>query len=227
MREVVVDTETTGLDPYSGHRIIEIGCVELINHLPTGRTFQVYVDPDRDMPDEAFRVHGISREFLLGKPRFHAVAPGFEAFIADAPLIIHNAAFDLKFLNYELELCNRAALDMGRVTDTIAIARRRYPGSPASLDALCRRFEIDLSARTAHGALVDAQLLAAVYLELIGGREPALALTDAAALRNGEAVYAPLPPRPAPLPPRLSAEERAAHDAFVAEFPAEALWRRA
>lgn len=224
MREIIVDTETTGLDPLDGHRVVEIGCVELVNHLPSGATFHVHIDPQRDMPQEAFRVHGLSREFLAGKPLFAAIADEFLSFIGDARLVIHNAPFDMKFLNHELDACARPALDMARVTDTLALARRRFPGSPASLDALCRRFAIDLSARTTHGALVDAQLLGAVYLELIGGREPGLRLNDAAGLGAGDIVHAALPARPAPLAPLLSDDERDAHRAFVASFPAPSRW---
>lgn len=224
MREIIVDTETTGLDPFDGHRVVEIGCVELVNHLPSGATFHVHIDPERDMPQEAFRVHGLSREFLTGKPRFAAVADEFLAFIGDARLVIHNAPFDMKFLNYELGACARPVLDMTRVTDTLAMARRRFPGSPASLDALCRRFAIDLSERTTHGALIDAQLLGAVYLELIGGREPGLLLNDAAGLRGGDMAHAALPPRPLPLAPLLSEDERTAHRAFIASFPVPGRW---
>ena len=226
MREIVVDTETTGLDPFDGHRVVEIGCVELFNHLPSGKTYHVHIDPERDMPEEAFRVHGISREFLMGKPLFSAVADEFMRFVGDARLIIHNAPFDLKFLNYELGQCNLPTIDTARVTDTLAMARKRFPGSPASLDALCRRFEIDLSVRTSHGALIDAQLLGAVYLELIGGREPGLMLNDAANDGGAEVRHAPLPARPAPLATLLNDDERAAHEEFIASLGAESLWQR-
>lgn len=226
MREIVVDTETTGLDPFDGHRVVEIGCVELLNHLPSGKTYHVHIDPERDMPEEAFRVHGLSREFLTGKPLFSAVAPDLMGFLGDARLIIHNAPFDLKFLNYELGQCGLPVLDAARVTDTLAMARRRFPGSPASLDALCRRFEIDLSARTSHGALIDARLLGAVYLELIGGREPGLMLTDAGGDAGADVRHAPLPPRGAPLGALLTEDERAAHDEFVASLGPENLWRK-
>lgn len=174
MREIALDTETTGLDPYSGHRIVEIGCVEMVNRICTGRSFQYYLDPGRDMPEEAYRVHGISGEFLKGKPKFTEVAEEFLAFIGDAPLVIHNAEFDMKFINAELEWSGRPVLGMERTVDTVRIARKKFPGSPANLDALCRRFEIDLSARTKHGALLDAELLADVYLELMGGRQASM-----------------------------------------------------
>jgi DNA polymerase-3 subunit epsilon len=176
MREIVLDTETTGLDPKGGHRIVEIGCVELINHLPSGATFHVYVNPERDMPEDALRVHGITGEFLADKPRFAEIAADFLAFIGGDPLIIHNAAFDIAFLNAELQRLGHAALPIERAVDTVQIARQRFPGAQASLDALCRRFEIDLSGRELHGALLDCRLLAEVYLELSGGRQPGLEL---------------------------------------------------
>jgi DNA polymerase-3 subunit epsilon len=176
MREIVFDTETTGLDPYSGHRVVEIGCVELVNHLPTGQHFHCYLNPERQMPKEAEQIHGLSDDFLKDKPLFPSVAGAFLAFIADDPLIIHNAAFDMKFINAELELAGFARLDDGRARDTVFMARQKFPGQSASLDALCKRFAIDLSARTKHGALMDAQLLAEVYLELLGGRQAVLTL---------------------------------------------------
>lgn len=178
MREIVLDTETTGLDPKTGHKIVEIGCVELENHLPTGQTFHRYINPERDMPDGAFQVHGLSEEFLADYPVFAAEADAFLEFIGDAPLVIHNAEFDMRFLNWELQILGYPLLPMNRAIDTVAMARKKFPGSPASLDALCRRFEIDNSAREKHGALLDAELLAEVYLELIGGREPGLALAS-------------------------------------------------
>jgi DNA polymerase-3 subunit epsilon len=176
-REITLDTETTGLSPGDGHRIVEIGCVELLNHVPTGKTYHVYINPERDMPVEAFRVHGLSNEFLADKPVFAEIAEGFIQFIATSPLIIHNAAFDLGFINAELKRLGRPDISGEReIIDTVQVARRKYPGAPANLDALCRRFDIDLSARTLHGALMDADLLAEVYLQLIGGREPGLSL---------------------------------------------------
>lgn len=216
VREIVLDTETTGLDPASGHRVVEIACLELVNHLPSGKQFHCYVNPERDMPSEAFAVHGLSAEFLATHPVFGMMADDFIAFIADAPLVIHNAEFDMRFLNAELERIGRPPLPVERAIDTVRMARKRFPGSPASLDALCRRFSIDNSARTLHGALLDAELLAEVYLELLGGREPGLVLgVDAKtegsvgqALYNGRTPVAHAP----------SEAELAAHAAFVAKL---------
>lgn len=176
MREIVLDTETTGLDPYSGHKVVEIGCVELINHIRTGNHFHTYLNPERDMPPEAERIHGLSTKFLSDKPLFKTIAASFLEFLGDSPLVIHNAAFDMKFVNAELESAGFATLEMGRALDTVLMARQKFPGQPASLDALCKRFNIDLSARTKHGALLDAELLSDVYLELRGGRQAALLL---------------------------------------------------
>ncbi len=176
MREIVLDTETTGLDPASGHRLVEIGCVELINHIRTGNYFHVYLNPERDMPREAENIHGLSKAFLSDKPLFSSIASSFLEFIGDAPLVIHNAGFDMKFLNAELDKQGLPLLGMDRAIDTVLMARRKYPGQPASLDSLCKRFSIDLSARTKHGALLDAELLAEVYLELKGGRQSTLGL---------------------------------------------------
>lgn len=176
MREIVFDTETTGLDPYAGHRIVELGCVELINHLPTGRHFHRYLNPERPMPKEAEQIHGLTDDFLKDKPLFKHEAQGFLEFIGESPLIIHNAAFDMKFINAELEWAGFAALETARALDTVLLARKKFPGQSASLDALCKRFTIDLSARTKHGALMDAELLAEVYLELLGGRQAGLVL---------------------------------------------------
>ena len=172
MREVVVDTETTGLDPLTGHRIVEIGCVELINHVPTFETFQTYLDPEREMPLEAFEISGLTSEFLRGQPRFGEKVEAFLDFIGDAPLVIHNAVFDLAFLNAELGRLSMAPIPAERAIDTLSLARRKFPGAPASLDALCKRFSINTAERLKHGALIDARLTAEVYLELIGGREP-------------------------------------------------------
>ncbi|MBK8909347.1 MAG: DNA polymerase III subunit epsilon [Rhodospirillales bacterium] len=211
MREVVLDTETTGLDPHQGHRIVEIGCVELINHVPTGRTYQQYLNPGRPMPQGAYAVHGLSDEFLAGKPGFSEVADAFLSFIAGSRLVIHNAAFDLGFLNAELAGVRRPPLDAGRAIDTVEMARRLFPGAPANLDALCRRFEIDLCDRTLHGALKDSHLLAAVYLELCGGRQPAFNLATSARLRSSG-------PRMIRHTPRVihpTLEERTAHAAFL------------
>ncbi len=172
MREVVLDTETTGFDPETGDRIVEIGAVELMGHVPTGRTYHQYINPEREMPQEAFEVHGLGDEFLRDKPKFAEIGQAFLDFIGDAKLVIHNAAFDIKFLNAELKWMNLPQIPWEQAIDTLAIARKRFPGSPASLDALCRRFNIDNSSRTLHGALLDSEILAEVYLELIGGRQP-------------------------------------------------------
>jgi DNA polymerase III subunit epsilon len=229
MREIVLDTETTGFEPAEGHRIVEIGAVELLNHLPTGRTHHVYLDPERTMPPEAFAVHGLGDDFLRGKPKFAAAATDFLAFIGeDARLVIHNAAFDMKFLNAELTRAGMPPIDSARAIDTVAIARRRFPGSPASLDALCRRFGVDNSAREKHGALLDSEILAEVYLELIGGRQPDFDLT-AATVGNTQSGAADIPrlrARPAPLAPRITFAESEAHAAFVDTLGPAAVWLR-
>lgn len=228
MREIVLDTETTGFEPEQGDRIVEIGGVELFNHMPTGRTYHQYINPQRDMPQSAFEVHGLSEEFLRDKPVFAKIAQEFLDFVGDAKLVIHNAKFDMKFLNAELGWLNLPRLPDDQAIDTLEIARRRFPGSPASLDALCRRFGIDNSARTLHGALLDSEILAEVYLELIGGRQPDFGLSDQGARGGaaaGEADWRPQP-RPAPLPPRITEAEAAAHEAFVAKLGDTALWRR-
>ena len=212
MREIVLDTETTGLDPDGGDRVVEIGCIELINHIPSGRTFHAYVNPEREMPPGAFEVHGLSDEFLADKPLFAAVADGLLAFLGESMLVIHNAQFDLGFLNAELGRLDRDALPDSRAIDTVGLARRKYPGAPANLDALCRRFGIDNAARTRHGALLDAELLAEVYLELIGGRQPSLGLGA------GRTVETQAREERAPRPPRghaPSEEEAAAHAEFL------------
>jgi DNA polymerase-3 subunit epsilon len=221
MREIVLDTETTGLDPASGHRIVEIGCVELFNHVPTGRTLQRLINPERSMPTAAFEVHGHSDEVLAKQPTFDKVVEELLEFIGDAPLVIHNAAFDMGFLNAELALLKREAIPETRAIDTVSLARRKFPGAPASLDALCKRFAIDLSARDKHGALLDAQLLAAVYLELIGGRQPGLGLDSASAAV--QVAVAQTRARPARLFPP-SAAEIAAHEEFVATLK-DAIWK--
>jgi DNA polymerase-3 subunit epsilon len=227
MREIVLDTETTGLDPADGHRIVEIGAVELFNHLPTGRSFHEYINPGRPMPAEAEAIHGLDDAFLADKPPFAAVADAFAGFIAEARLVIHNAAFDLRFLNAELARLGRDPIAEARVVDTLAMARARFPGAPASLDALCRRFGVDTSAREKHGALLDSELLAAVYLELVGGRQPDFGLASPG--RDGparqSAGWRP-PPRPAPLPPRLTEAEAEAHARLVAELGPDAVWAR-
>jgi DNA polymerase III subunit epsilon len=231
MREIVLDTETTGLDPADGHRIVEIGAVELLNHMPTGRTFHVYLNPDRDMPPEAFAVHGLSIDFLHDKPRFADVVTDFMTFVAGARLVIHNAAFDMKFLNWELRNVGKPVLPDAQALDTVMIARQKFPGSPASLDALCRRFGVDNSGREKHGALLDSELLAEVYLELIGGRQPGLSLVAESRSEPTRAIgdtnqHRPRAARPNPLPPRLTAEEEAAHAAMVEKLGAAAVWRR-
>jgi DNA polymerase III subunit epsilon len=228
MREIVLDTETTGLDPADGHRIVEIGAVELFNHMPTGRTYHQYINPARTMPKEAFDVHGLSDAFLADKPAFAQVAAAFLDFVATDILVIHNAAFDMKFLNSELQRAGLATLPMSRALDTVQIARGKYPGSPASLDALCRRFGIDNSMREKHGALLDSEILAEVYLELIGGRQPGLTLSNTpdsgrtTDLSNGN--WRPKA-RPVPLPSRITDDERLAHSAFVAAMGDGALWK--
>lgn len=229
MREIVLDTETTGLDPATGDRIVEIGAVELFNHLPTGRTYHQYLNPQRLMPPEAFAVHGLGDDFLRDKPLFAAIAPAFLAFIADAKLVIHNAAFDMKFLNAEMTRAGHPALPYARATDTLLIAKQKFPGSPASLDALCRRFGVDNSGREKHGALLDSEILAEVYLELVGGRQPDFGLSPenqrSAREATGTALWRPRP-RPAPLPPRLTAEEAAAHQAFIGKLGDASIWAR-
>lgn len=230
MREIVFDTETTGIEPSEGHRVVEIGAVELWNHLPTGRTWHQYINPERPMPKDAFEIHGISDEMLRDKPVFSRIAEDFLAFIGvDAQLIAHNASFDMKFLNAEFALVGLPPLDARRVIDTVQIARSKFPGAPASLDALCRRFGVDNSGREKHGALLDSELLAEVYLELIGGRQPDFGLTAAAtpdrAQANPRALqHRPARPRPHALPPRLTEAEAAAHRAFVEKMGPTALW---
>lgn len=227
MREIVLDTETTGFDPETGDRIVEIGAVELYNHLPTGRTYHQYINPERAMPNEAFEVHGLGDEFLRDKPVFASIGQAFLEFISDAKLVIHNAAFDMKFLNAELKWMNLPPLPWERAVDTLAIARSKFPGSPASLDALCRRFGIDNSARTLHGALLDSEILAEVYLELIGGRQPDLVLSQN---RHGGSVGQGgdwrARPRDKTLPSRITKEEAAAHAAFVDGLGDGALWKK-
>ncbi|MBB4287301.1 DNA polymerase III subunit epsilon [Roseospira goensis] len=227
-REVVLDTETTGMNPLQGDRIVEIGALELLNHMPTGRTYHVYLNPDRDMPDGAFRVHGLSAEFLADKPRFHDIADEFLAFVAEATLVIHNADFDMGFLNAELGRIGRDPLPMERAVDTVRMARRKYPGAPASLDALCRRFGIDNAHRTLHGALLDSELLAEVYLQLIGGREPGFRLVGdaggAGAADDAGAVPVARPDR-APRPHAATAAELEAHAAFLARLK-DPIWTR-
>ena len=224
-REIVLDTETTGLNPLTGDRVVEIGGVELYNHIPTGRHFHKYLNPERAMASDAFSVHGLSDEFLADKPRFIEIADEMLAFFGDATLIAHNAPFDLQFLNFELEKAGRPSL-ANTIIDTVTLARDKHPGARVSLDALCKHYGIDNSRRTLHGALLDSEILADVYLELIGGRQVALALVeDVRVTANGAAliIYA-APKRPAPLPPRLDTQQRAAHLALVRSLGKGALW---
>jgi len=225
LREIIVDTETTGLDPAEGHRVVEIACLEFVNCIPSGRVWHCYLDPERDMPQVAFEVHGLSVEFLSGKPRFEERAEELLAFLEGAMLIMHNASFDVTFLNAELERVAKPRIRFERVVDTLAMARRKHPGSACSLDALCKRYGIDLTAREKHSALLDCKLLAAVYAELVGGHQARL---EFAVNGNGgvnvEAIAIGTRIRPAPLPSRLSDEERCAHRDFVASLGADALW---
>jgi len=230
MREIAFDTETTGLDPKSGHKIVEIGCVELINHLPTGNVFHKYINPERDMPVEAFRVHGLSEEFLSDKPLFADIADEFLTFVGDAQLVIHNAAFDMGFINAELAAIGRDVIPMDRAIDTVRMARRIFPGAQASLNALCMRFGIDLSARDLHGALLDAQLLAAVYLELRGGRQHDMGLAAELAAQAKNVEVTETAPgetgRRAPRTHAASPEELARHEEFIQKLN-EPIWLRA
>jgi DNA polymerase III subunit epsilon len=227
MREIVLDTETTGLDPYQGHRLIEIGCVELVNRIPSGQTFHRYLNPERDVPAEAFAVHGLSAEFLRDKPLFGDIVDDLVEFIADAPLVAHNAMFDLGFLNAELDRAGKVLVARERLVDTLLLARRKHPGGPNSLDHLCTRYGIDNSRRTKHGALLDAEILAEVYVELIGARQAQLILVEAGGVAVGmEPGTAVIRLRPQPLPPRLTADERAAHLAFVTTLGESAIWRQ-
>lgn len=225
MREVVLDTETTGFDPETGDRIVEIGAVELMGHMATGRTYHQYINPERGMPEEAFQVHGLGDEFLRDKPKFAEVGQAFLDFIGDAKLVIHNAAFDIKFLNAELSWMKLPQIPWEQAIDTLGIARKRFPGSPASLDALCRRFNIDNSSRTLHGALLDSEILAEVYLELIGGRQPDFGLSTKREKSAGDtSVEWTARPRQKALPSRISSEEAAAHADFVANLGDGAMW---
>jgi len=228
MREIVLDTETTGFDPESGDRIVEIGAVELWNHVATGRTYHQYINPERGMPKEAFEVHGLGDDFLRDKPVFSRIVDDFLAFVGDAKMVIHNAAFDMKFLSAELKWVKRSALPWDQAVDTLDIARRKFPGSPASLDALCRRFNIDNSSRTLHGALLDSEILAEVYLELIGGKQPDFALSTAQNSGNSAGTETDWRPtrRSTPLPARITDSEKAAHAAFVEKLGEDALWRK-
>ncbi|WP_119270740.1 DNA polymerase III subunit epsilon [Taklimakanibacter deserti] len=225
MREIVLDTETTGIDHAKGHRVVELGAVELINHIPSGKTFHAYIDPERDMPSDAEAIHGLTTQFLKGKPLFAAIAAEFLAFIGEASLVIHNASFDVGFLNAEFARLNIPALLPERVVDTLMLARQKHPMGPNSLDALCKRYGIDNSKRDKHGALLDSELLADVYLELIGGRQAALSLS--AITVGSRAVITPsgiVRPRPVPLTSRLTEMEILAHKALIAELGEKALW---
>src|SRR5690349_17964101 len=226
MREIVLDTETTGLDPLRGDRLVEIGCIELLNSIPSGQSFHRYLNPERDIPAEAFAVHGLSAEFLADKPLFGDVVDDLLAFLGEAPLVIHNAGFDIAFLNAELDRCGKVAIARERLVDTLMLARRKFVGVRNSLDDLCARFGIDNSKRTKHGALLDAELLAEVYLELIEARQAQLRL---AAAEAGPALVGGAPAallvRAIPLLARISEVERAAHRAFVATLGEKAIWR--
>lgn len=227
MRELILDTETTGLDPATGDRIVEIGCVEIVNSVATGRTFHAYLDPERDVPEEAFRVHGLSRDFLKGKPKFADIAEELLAFVGEARLVIHNAEFDMKFLNAELARCGALSISMDIVVDTLAMARRKHPGASNSLDALCARYRIDNSRRTKHGALLDAEILAEVYAELQGGRQKVFEL----ATRVEKAVEtiefdARTLTRPDPIGTFLEATEQKAHSALIEKMGDKALWTK-
>jgi DNA polymerase-3 subunit epsilon len=226
MREIVLDTETTGLDPNQGHRLVEVGCIELLNRIPTGAVFHAYLNPERDVPAEAFAIHGLSYEFLKAHKRFSEVADEFLSFIADAPLVIHNAGFDHGFLCAELKRVERAFISRDRLVDTLMLARRKHPAGPNRLDDLCARYGIDNSRRTKHGALLDAEILAEVYLELIGGRQAQLGLAEtvAAQKKNSDGVVI-LRQRTVPLTPRINDADRAAHRKFIASLGENAVWR--
>lgn len=229
-REIVLDTETTGLDHRKGDRVIEIGCVELVNRIPTGQEFHHYINPEgRDVHPDAQAVHGISMDMLRDKPVFREIAPKFIEFIGDAPLVIHNAAFDIGFLNSELQRLQHPNIGGDRIVDTLALARRKHPAGPNSLDALCKRYSIDNSKRTVHGALLDSWLLAEVYLELLGERQATLSLAQGAIQQRGgmmSTISTVIRARPRPLAPRLSEADVAAHRVFVETLGAEALWIR-
>jgi DNA polymerase-3 subunit epsilon len=233
MREIILDTETTGISPAEGHRIVEIGAIELFNHVPSGKTFHVYLNPERDMPKEAEAVHGLSSAFLKDKPLFKDVATDFLNFIEGAQLVIHNASFDVSFLDAELSYLNLQTIDKGMVIDTLAIARRKHPMASNSLDALCKRYRVDNTRRTKHGALLDAELLAEVYVELLGGRQTALnlasnvrSMSQANAATEMSQTTRSRAARPSPLPERLTETERQSHAAFVERLGASSLWKQ-
>jgi DNA polymerase-3 subunit epsilon len=226
MREIVLDTETTGLDPGQGHRMVELGCIELLNRIPTGATFHVYLNPEREVPAEAAAIHGLTTEFLKDKPLFADIVDDFLVFIGEeAPLVIHNAGFDHGFLNAELKRVERVVLARERLIDTLMLARRKHPAGPNRLDDLCARYGIDNSRRTKHGALLDAEILAEVYVELIGARQAVLGLAESGARRANADGTATLQTRAVPLSSRVSEAERAAHAKFVASLGEDALWR--
>lgn len=226
-REIVLDTETTGLNPATGDRLVEIGCVELINHIPTGNNYHVYCNPERDMPEEAFRVHGLGNEFLADKPLFQDVADDFLEFVADSVLVIHNAPFDMGFLQAELEWAKKRRLE-NEVIDTVMLARKKHPGARVNLDALCRHYGIDNTRRTLHGALLDSEILAEVYLELLGGRQVGLSLAAQTESQNeGVAIKKEVArQRPTPLPSRLTQDQIQRHKDFVLQMNEEALWAK-
>jgi DNA polymerase-3 subunit epsilon len=227
MREIVFDTETTGLDPSQGDRLVEIGCIELVNRFPTGQTFHCYFNPERDMPEAAFKIHGLSADFLKDKQLFAHRVDELVAFLGDAPLVAHNAMFDLGFLNAELERAGKVIVSRERLVDTLMLARRKYPGSSNRLDDLCTRYKIDNSRRIKHGALLDAELLAEIYVELIGARQAILGLSETASgSGDSRGTTASTRSRPQPLAPRISADERAAHRHFVATLGGSAVWRK-
>ncbi len=228
MREIVLDTETTGLDPNDGHRVVEIGGIELWNRLPTGKVYHQYINPERKMPSEALAVHGLSDEFLQDQPVFSQVAQDIITFIGKSQLVIHNASFDIKFLNSELQLCNKGLIPKHQAVDTLSMARKKFPGSPVSLDALCRRFNIDNSFRKLHGALLDSEILAEVYLELTGGRQPnlELAVTKEIQTKMSEKSDETVRIRPNPLPTLLTKEEKNAHKTFISQLGEQALWMK-
>jgi DNA polymerase III subunit epsilon len=226
MREIVFDTETTGLDPLQGHRLVEIGCIELLNRIPTGNTFHRYLNPERDMPSEAFAVHGLSAEFLKDHPLFASVVDEFLDFIGDAPLVAHNGFFDLGFINAELGRVQKQLIGRERIVDTLILARRKHPGGQNKLDDLCARYKIDNSRRTKHGALLDAELLAEVYIELTGARQALLGLSSVSVSVAAMGQQAVLRQRPAPLPERTTEAEREAHRAFVATLGESPIWQK-
>lgn len=226
MREIVLDTETTGLDPLQGHRVVEIGAVELFNHIPTGKTYHTFINPQRDVPREAEAVHGISSEFLKDKPVFSQIVDEFLAFIGETVLIIHNASFDVGFLNAELGFIKRPPILYERIVDTLMLAKKRHPMGPNSLDALCKRYGIDIAKRSKHGALLDSELLASVYLELIGGRQIALTLPKTDNVRQLQVNGAlPQTKRTSALPERITHEEKERHEALVKSLGTAALWK--